>query len=291
MTGFGSDVVSTLRRAPRALLAGVALLTLVVAFALSAPLWGSPTHQDLTNGLTSSGLPRPAGSGGYPLGTDQLGRDQAARLAYGARVSLTVALVANVTSLLIGALVGVIAGFYGGVTEQLLMRFTDMGLSLPTTLIALVIAALMSSGIIRVVVIVTALFWSYPARLVYGETLRLRRRGFVEAAEASGARGATVIRRHLLPHLSPLIMTYFPLNAVSAVLFEAGISFLGAGINPPTASWGNMVSDGESAISYAPHLIVEPSVCLMITTMAFLLLGEGLKALNPETARVSWLTV
>ena len=161
------------------------------------------------------------------------------------------------------------------------MRFTDMGLSMPTTLAALVIAALLPGGILRVLVIITALFWAYPARLIYGEVLRLRHRAFVEAAEAAGARSTTVMRRHLLPHLSPLMITYFPLNAVSAVLFEAGISFLGAGVNPPTPSWGNMISDGESAIVYAPHLLIEPAICILLTTMAFVLIGEGLKATEP----------
>jgi ABC-type dipeptide/oligopeptide/nickel transport system permease subunit len=289
MTGSGSERGGAIRRFPPSLLVGLGLLGLVLAFALAAPLFGNPTNQDLTHGLSPSGLPLGLGSPGYLLGSDPLGRSELPRLAYGARVSLTVAVVSNITSLLVGATVGIVAGFYGGIVEQALMRFTDMGLSLPTTLTALVIAAVLPGGMLRVLIIITALFWAYPARLIYGEILRLRHRAFVEAAEAAGASGPTIMRKHLLPHLSPLMITYFPLNAVSAVLFEAGISFLGAGVNPPTPSWGNMISDGESAISYAPHLLVEPALCILVTTMAFVLIGEGLKVMNPDLARVSWL--
>lgn len=291
MTASGSERRARTGGLPPTLVVGLGLLLLVTAFALAAPLFGNPYKQDLIHGLSPTALPLGIGSPKYLLGSDTLGRAQLPRLAYGARVSLIVALVSSATSILVGATIGIIAGYRGGWAEQVLMRFTDMGLSLPTTLAALVIAALLPGGILRVLVIITALFWAYPARLIYGEVLRLRHRAFVEAAEAAGARSTTVMRRHLLPHLSPLMITYFPLNAVSAVLFEAGISFLGAGVNPPTPSWGNMISDGESAIVYAPHLLIEPAICILLTTMAFVLIGEGLKARNPDLARVSWLAV
>jgi ABC-type dipeptide/oligopeptide/nickel transport system permease subunit len=156
-------------------------------------------------------------------------------------------------------------------------------------LAALVLATVLSSGIVRVIVIVTALYWAYTARLVYGEVLRLRRRGFVEASEAAGASGARTIRRHVLPHVMPLILTYAPLNAASAVLFEATLSYLGAGVDPPSPSWGNMIDEGQDALSFAPHLLIEPAAMLFLTALALLLIAQGLKERNPETRRASWL--
>jgi len=276
------------RHLPPSLVCGGVILLLIAAFALAAPLWGNPLHQNLVSGLSPSGIPLGPG-GRYPLGTDTLGRNMVPRLAYGVRTSLFVALVSNVTSLVAGASLGLIAGFYRGFVENLVMRLTDIGLALPYILAALVLATVLPSGMTRVIVVITALFWAYPARLVYGEVLRLRRRGFVEASEASGARGTSTIRRHLIPHLLPMLITYSPLNAASAIFFEATLSYLGAGINPPAASLGNMISEGQSALSIAPHLLYEPGLMLFIATASFLLIGEGLKALNPDLRRISWL--
>jgi ABC-type dipeptide/oligopeptide/nickel transport system permease subunit len=275
-------------RWPATLIAGTALLLLFIGVAAAAPAFGNPLRQDLLHGLTRTGLPLGM-SWAHPLGTDTLGRSELARLAFGIRTSVIVALAANLTSIAAGAAVGLLAGFFRGPVEAVLMRVTDIGLALPYTLAALVIAGLMTAGLTRVIVIITALFWAYPARLVYGEVLRLRRRGFVEAAEAMGAGGLTVVRRHLAPHVFTLLVTYSPLNAASAVVFEATLSYLGAGINPPAASLGNMISDGQSAISYAPHLLLVPAAAILLITMSFLLIGEGLKARNPDLARVSWL--
>lgn len=275
-------------RWPWQLVTGVVLLALFAGLAIAAPLFGSPTHQDLTHGLGPTGLP--VGPGGpYPLGTDLLGRSELARLIYGIRVSLIVAILSNATSIVIGAAVGLFAGYFRGPVEQLLMRFTDVGLALPYTLAGLVIAAVMSAGLTRVIVIITVLFWSYPARLVYGEVLRLRSRGFVEAGEAMGAGGLAIVRRHLAPHVTSMMLAYSPLNAASAVAFEATLSYLSAGINPPTASLGNMISDGQTAISYDPLLVLAPGLAIMGLTLAFLLVGEGIKAFNPDLRRLSWL--
>jgi ABC-type dipeptide/oligopeptide/nickel transport system permease subunit len=275
-------------RWPGTLIVGSTLLAIFAGIAIAAPVFGNPLHQNLLTGLTKTGLPLGL-SWAHPLGTDALGRSEMARLAYGIRTSLIVAILANITSITIGATIGLLAGFFGGPLETVLMRVTDIGLALPYTLAALVIAGLMPAGLTRVIVIITALFWAYPARLVYGEVLRLRHRGFVESGEAIGASGLTVVRRHLAPHMFPLLVTYAPLNAASAVVFEATLSYLGAGINPPTASLGNMISDGQDALSYAPHLLLVPAAAILLITLSFLLIGEGLKARNPDLARVSWL--
>ena len=277
-----------MRRWPWQLIAGAAVLAACAGLALAAPLFGNPNHQDLVHALGPTGLPV-GPSSKYPVGADLLGRNELVRLVYGIRVSLTVALVSNATSIVIGAAVGLLAGYFRGPVEQLLMRFTDIGLALPYTLAGLVIAAVMSAGITRVIVIITVLFWSYPARLVYGEVLRLRGRGFVEAGEAMGAGGLAIVRRHLAPHVTSMMIAYSPLNAASAVAFEATLSYLSAGINPPTASLGNMISDGQTAISYAPLLVIAPGLAIMALTLAFLLVGEGVKAYNPDLRRLSWL--
>jgi peptide/nickel transport system permease protein len=276
------------RRWPWQLVAGAALLAAFAGLAVAAPLFGSPSHQDLLHALGPTGLPV-GPSSRYPLGADLLGRDELIRLVYGIRVSLIVAIVSNATSIVIGASVGLLAGYFRGPVEQFLMRFTDVGLALPYTLAGLVIAAVMSAGMTRVIVIITVLFWSYPARLVYGEVLRLRKRGFVEAGEAMGAGGLRIVRRHLAPHVTSMMIAYSPLNAASAVAFEATLSYLSAGINPPTASLGNMISDGQAAISYAPLLVIAPGLAIMALTLAFLLVGEGVKAFNPDLRRLSWL--
>ena len=277
-----------MRRLPWQLVAGAAVLAACAGLAIVAPLFGSPNHQDLLHGLGPTGLPV-GPSARYPLGADLLGRDELTRLVYGIRVSLTVALISNATSIAIGATVGLLAGYFRGPVEQFLMRFTDVGLALPYTLAGLVIAAVMSAGMTRVIVIITVLFWSYPARLVYGEVLRLRTRSFVEAGEAMGSTGLAIVRRHLAPHVTSMMIAYSPLNAASAVAFEATLSYLSAGINPPTASLGNMISDGQVAISYAPTLVIAPGLAIMVLTLAFLLVGEGIKAYNPDLRRLSWL--
>ena len=276
------------RRWPWQLVAGAVVLAGCAGLAIAAPLFGSPSHQDLLHALGPTGLPV-GPSARYPLGADLLGRSELVRLVYGIRVSLIVAVVSNATSIVIGAAVGLLAGYFRGPVEQFLMRFTDIGLALPYTLAGLVIASVMAAGMTRVIVIITVLFWSYPARLVYGEVLRLRQRGFVEAGEAMGAGGLAIVRRHLAPHVTSMMIAYSPLNAASAVAFEATLSYLSAGINPPTASLGNMISDGQLAISYAPLLVIAPGLAIMALTLAFLLVGEGVKAFNPDLRRLSWL--
>lgn len=273
-------------------MAGVAILAVLAIFAAVAPVFGDSEHQDLTNGLDAIGNPLGVGSAGYPLGSDSLGRDELARLASGARVSLAAATVSTVTSLLIGTVIGLMGGFYRGWVETVLMRITDVALAIPYLLGALVIASLMAPGVGRVIVIITALFWAYPARLVYSETLRLRRRAFVEAAEAAGASGPRIIRRHLMPHISSLVLSYAPIAAAFAVVFEATLSFLGAGVSPPTASWGNMIAEGQDAISYAPHLLIAPAILIFLCALAFLLVGEGLKSRDRNSSRsISWLGI
>ncbi len=276
--------------ARRSLLAGIALIGAVSLIALLAPWLGDPYYQDFATGLSPAGLPL-GPNHTHPLGTDSLGRDVLARVALAGRVSLSIGILAALLSLALGATVGMMAGFYGGFLEALLMRLTDIGLALPTTLAGLAMTALLPAGLLRPVVIITLLFWAYPARLVYNETLRMRRRGFVEAAVAMGEARYRILLRHILPHLKTLLLTYAPMNAAAAVMMEATLSYLGAGVPLPTPSWGNMIGEGQGALAFAPHLFLAPAAFLLLTTLGFLLIAEGFKQAHSRGIRFSWLAL
>jgi peptide/nickel transport system permease protein len=146
-------------------------------------------------------------------------------------------------------------------------------------------------GVLGVIVVVTALYWAWTARVVYGEVLRLRRRTFVEAAVAQGVRRATIARRHLLPHLSSLLLVIAALNGAAVVAIGAGLSYLGAGVQPPLPEWGNMVFEGQQALDYAPHLVLVPLAPIVLTVLAFVLIGDGLSRRGSVSLRRSWLEV
>lgn len=262
----------------------------MVALALAAPLFGDPLATPI-DGLTPEGLPLGVFSEGHLLGTDLLGRDLLARTAYGARASLEIALLANIASVGLGVVVGVIAGFYRGWVEHVLMRVTDIFLSIPTAISGLALASILGTGLLGIVLVVTALYWAWTARLVFGETLALRRRAFVDAAVAHGVPGRTIVRRHVLPHLSGLLLTIGALNGASVVAIGAGLSYLGAGIQPPTPEWGNMLAEGQSALDFAPHLLFVPLTFVCLTVFSFVLIGEGIARRGGVSLRRSWLDI
>jgi oligopeptide transport system permease protein len=266
------------------------LLGSMIALALAAPLFGDPYAITL-DGLTAGGLPKGVGSSGHLLGTDQLGRDMLARTAYGARASLEIAFISNITSVGIGTIVGLVAGFYRGWVEQILMRITDIFLSVPTVISGLALAATLGTGITGIVVVVTALYWAWTARIVFGETLSLRKRTFVEASIAQGAPGRTVMRRHILPNMASLIMTLAALNGATVVSIGSGLAYLGAGIQPPRPEWGNMLAEGQDSLDLTPHLLLVPLVCVVLTVFSFVLIGEALSRRGSVSLRRSWLDI
>jgi oligopeptide transport system permease protein len=277
-------------RAPGTLVAGTGLLAALVLVALLAPLFGDPYAID-PDGLSAVGLPLGIGEGGHALGTDAIGRDMLARAASGARTSLEIAFLANLTSLALGAAVGVVAGFRRGRTEAVLMRLTDVFYAVPTVVSGLALASVVGQGVAGIVVVVTAIYWAWTARVVYGETLRLRRRAFVEAAVAQGVGSWAIIRRHLLPHLLSLLLVISALNGAAVVAIGAGLSYLGAGIQPPNPEWGSMVFEGQDAIEYAPHLLLVPLACIVLCVLAFVLIGDGLSRRGASRLRRSWLDI
>jgi peptide/nickel transport system permease protein len=281
----------TRRWAPRALGAAPLLGTVIIAVflvgALFAPLLAphDPNYQYF-DGLSLIGEPLPPGSPPYLLGTDTLGRDMLSRLMYGARVAVFVAVVPNALALFLALVVGTIAGAYGGLLETGLMRFTETMMVLPTFLLALALLTVLGPGLGVVVGSLVLVSWTYPARVVYGETLRLRETAFVEAARALGAGTPQIIVRHIVPQLGIILLIYFTLNAATMVLLEAGLGFLGFGVQPPTPSWGAMIHQGRDVLFW-PWLMLEPGICLALLGTGFYLVGTGLqRATGPRLYRV-----
>jgi len=233
----------------------------------------------------------------HPLGTDELGRDLLLRLLYGGQVSLAVGLIAALFSAIIGTAIGLIAGYQGGMVDRILMRFNDAVIALPLLPLLIVLAAVdlnkiglpesivesENVSLYRIVVIIALVGWNTVARLVRAETLALRQREFVRAAVALGAPSRSIILRHILPNAVSPIIVATTLSVGNIILFESILSFLGLGIQPPTASWGNMLTNAQELIWSAPLLAVWPGLLIFVTVIAFNFLGDGLQdALDPR---------
>jgi peptide/nickel transport system permease protein len=219
----------------------------------------------------------------FPLGTDELGRDTLSRLLYGGQISLTVGLVAMATTVLSGALVGLVSGFYGGWVDTLLMRFVDMMLCFPQVFLLLVVAAFVTPTLISISLIIGLTSWMEVARIIRAEILHLKEQDFVQAARALGAGGVRIMTRELLPNIMAPLLVAATLKVAAAVLLESYISYLGYGVQPPLASWGNMLTNAQGYFDSEPWLAIFPGVMITITVMSFNFLGDGLRdALDPR---------
>lgn len=279
-------LVWTRFRRSRSALIGAAIVLILLIVAVFAPLLAphDPT-QIFNDGLTLDGLPI-GPSRTYPLGTDALGHDQLSRIIYGARISMTIAIVANGLAMLIGLVVGGIGGYFTGWPGTLMMRVTDIMMAFPILLLAIALVAVFSPSVWIVIGVIAFVYWTPIARIIHGEVLGLRHRDFVDAARSMGLSHRRIMLRHLLPHVLPVIIVYGTLGIATNVLFEAALSYLGVGVQPPTPSWGGMISDGQTYYRTAPWLVLFPGAAIMVTVLGFNLLGDGLReALDPTYRR------
>jgi len=254
----------------------VILLTFIIAGSASFIAPQDPGKTDVSLKLNPPSLE-------HYLGTDQLGRDVFSRMLFGSRVSLSVGFVAVAISILIGILVGAVAGYYGGWVDSVLMRFVDIMLCFPSFFLILTVVALLGPSLFKVMVVIGITSWMGTSRFVRAEFLSLRERDFVQAAKALGVKDPRIIFLHILPNaLAPVFVTA-TLDVATAILVEAGLSFLGFGVQPPAPSWGNILTEGRTYIFDAWWLTIFPGLAILITVLSFNLLGEGLRdALDPR---------
>ncbi len=259
-------------RRNHAALAGLVLVSVVLAAALfgpsvapSDPLAGSldARHQGI--------------SGDHWLGTDALGRDQLARILHGARVSVLTAVLLMSIILVIATVVGVAAGYAGGLLDATLMRVVDVVLAFPSFILALAITGVLGVGLDKVLIALGAVWWAGFARVIRGQVVAVRERGFIDAAEASGGTQLSIVRRHVLPHVAGVILVLGTLDVGSIILALAGLSFLGFGQQPPDPEWGRMLFDAKPYLQTQPLEMIVPGSAIAITVLGFNLLGDGLR--------------
>jgi len=253
-------------------LTGGSIVTVVAVLALLAP-WLAPYNPDAIH-VHSILLPP---SWNHWCGTDTLGRDVLSRMLFGARVSLSVGFIAVGIAIAIGVLLGSIAGYAGGRTDALIMRATDMVLCFPTFFLILAVIAFLEPSIWNIMIVIGLTSWMGVARLVRAEVLSLSHREFIMAAESLGVAAPRMISRYLLPNAMGPIIVSAVLGIAGAVLIESGLSFLGLGVQPPNASWGNILTEGKDNIQIAWWLSLYPGLAILITVLGYNLLGEGLR--------------
>lgn len=261
-----------------AFVVGVGITTTIVLIALLAPFLApyDPSAQQ-----TARRLERPSAQ--HPLGLDDLGRDVLSRILHGARISLRVGFSVVLIAASIGVILGAIAGYFGGIVDTLIMRLCDILLAFPGILLAIALVAVLGPSITNVILALSIIGWVGYARLVRGQVLKVREMEFVTAAKAIGARSHRVILRHVLPNVINPVIVMATLGLAGAILSEAALSFLGLGVQPPTPSWGAMLTSGRRYLGLANHLAIYPGLAIMIAVMGFNFLGDGLvDALDPK---------
>ncbi len=274
-----------MRRVSPGMIVVLALLALFVAAALAAPLLSpfDPLRQSLLLRL------KPPGSliGGrvFVLGTDDLGRDLLSRVLFGARVSLLVSVVAVALSLVVGTALGMIAGWYRGAVAAVIMRLVDTMLSIPAILLAVLTVAVLGPGFLNLVVVLGLTRWPRYARVAYGQTLQVASLPYIRAAEMAGASSARILWRHILPNIAGPLMVVATSEFGLMILFEAGLSFLGLGIQPPAPSWGSIMAAGRQYVERAWWLTVFPGACLFLVVLCVNVTGDWLRdRLDPRAA-------
>ena len=275
-----SDAWRRLRRNRMALVSSI-FLVLLVAVALVSTVW-TPYRMSAIGIVATYAPPSLA----HPLGADELGRDILSRLMVGSQVSLIVGVGTQLLVLAVGVPIGLLAGYYRGWLDNVVTFVINVFYGIPDVLVAMIMVFLLGPSLTNIIIAIVVTRWMDMARLVRGQTLSLREREFVEAGRAAGARPLRMLFGHILPNALGPIIVQATLGIPAAILFEAFLSFLGVGVQPPTPSWGSMANEGVQAIRYAPHMVIAPSIALSLTLMAFNFLGDGLRdALDPRSRR------
>jgi peptide/nickel transport system permease protein len=255
------------------LVLGALVFTAVFAFSLAPH---SPTAGDITQKLIPP-VWMERGEWEHPLGTDRFGRDVLSRIIHGSRISLIVSLIAIGVAGTLGTLLGLISGYRGGVTDAVLMRVTDVGLSLPTILIAVVLVAVSEPSFSNVVLVIALLLWPRFARQMRGETLAIKEQDFVALAVVAGRSSAWIISRHIFPNVVPTLLVISTLQVGYVVLLEGTLSFLGVGVPPPSPAWGLMIADGRGFLATAWWISLFPGLAMVLTVLSVNLLGDWLR--------------
>ena len=275
----------SLRRIPIGALIGLILTSLFLIAAIFAPLIApyNPYKQDLIYRLTPP-VWSAEGSWAHPLGTDNYGRDMLSRLIFGSRLSITVGVASALLSCVLGSALGMLAGYRGGRTEQVIMRFADAHLAFPDILLAILIVAAIGGSALNLVLVLGVSGWMVYARVMYNMTRSLKERPFVEAAISHGAGDTFIIARHIFPQLVPVLTVVATLQVAQMILQETALSFLGLGLPPPTATWGNILAEGRDRLFVAPWIANLSGLAIIVLVWGINMLGNGLREeLDPKS--------
>lgn len=278
-------------RTDRLAIGSAVVILIITVAAVAAPVFAWLTHhgpdqQFTIAGLTPQGLPRPPGAR-FWLGTDDLGRDVLVRVAYGARISLFAGVVASVIAVAFGTVVGMFAGYFGGSTDSVLSRTMDVVLSVPFLLFAIALVAIIGPGLWISVAVIAFFSWASVGRVTRGQTLSIREKEYIEAARSVGTGSLRMIFIEILPNVIAPVIVYTTLLIPASIAFMATLSFLGIGIVPPTPDWGNMLSESLQYYKVAWWFVLFPGLALLVTTLAFNLLGDAVRdALDPSAERI-----
>jgi peptide/nickel transport system permease protein len=267
------------------------VIVIMIALAVAAPLFAhltghGPNQPFPDTGISQDGLPTGPGHL-FLLGADEQGRDVFVRILYGARISLFVGVVTTAIATVLGVAVGLIAGYFGGVVDTILARFIDAVLAFPYVVLGLSLAVVFGPSLLMVMAVITFFSWASISRIVRGQTLSIREKEYIEAARSIGASPWRIMALDILPNLLAPVLVLATLSIPAAIIFEATLSYLGLGVQPPTASWGNMLADAQNYYTTAWWYLLFPAIALLITTIAFNLLGDGIRdAMDPRTERL-----